>query len=236
MNAAVALRAALIDTVQVRAVPVHAPLQPLKVEPTPGAAVRVTEVPATKDVLHTVLVTPVAVGVVQPTPAGAEVTLPAEVVLALLTVTLSVWGGSPKVAVTARAAVIDTVQLVAVPVQPPDQPVKVEPAAAAAVSVTEVPPAKLAEQTVDVAVFVEAGEAQLTPAGEEVTVPLAVETVRLAVTLSVCAVSPKLAVTDLAALMATVHVVAVPVQLPDQPVKTDPVAGLAVRMTDAPCA
>jgi hypothetical protein len=43
-----------------------------------------------------------------------------------------------KVAVTDRAAVIDTVH-VAVPVQAPLQPAKVEPLAAEAVSVTDVP-------------------------------------------------------------------------------------------------
>jgi hypothetical protein len=139
LKAAVTLRAALIDTVQVRAVPVHAPLQPLKVVPTAGAAVRVTEVPAATDLAHTVLVLPVAVGVVQATPVGLMVTFPCAVVLALLTVTLSVWGGRLKVAVTVCAAVIDTAQVVAVPVHAPLQPVKVEPESAAAVRVTEVP-------------------------------------------------------------------------------------------------
>ena len=44
-----------------------------------------------------------------------------------------------NVAVTARAAVIDTVQAVAVPLHAPLQPPNVDPLAAAAVSVTEVP-------------------------------------------------------------------------------------------------
>jgi hypothetical protein len=52
---------------------------------------------------------------------------PTEVVLA-----------TSKVAVTERAALMLTVQL-PVPEQAPDQPAKVEPAAAAAVSVTLVP-------------------------------------------------------------------------------------------------
>jgi len=44
VNAAVTFRAAVILTLQLP-VPVHAPPQPVKVEPAAGAAVRVTEVP-----------------------------------------------------------------------------------------------------------------------------------------------------------------------------------------------
>ena len=65
-----------------------------------------------------------------------------------------------KVAVTALAAVIDKVQ-VDVPVQTPVQPAKVEPGEAAAVSVTDVPLVKPAEQDA----------AQAMPDGAEVTVP-----------------------------------------------------------------
>ncbi|MBI3325008.1 MAG: hypothetical protein HYZ92_06975 [Candidatus Omnitrophica bacterium] len=76
-----------------------------------------------------------------------------------------------NVAVTLRLVVIETVQLVAVPLQLPDQPPKVEPEAVLAVRVTEVPLAKLALQVLP----------QLIPAGLLVTVPLPVpvlETVR----------------------------------------------------------
>src|SRR5262249_57176669 len=75
-----------------------------------------------------------------------------------------------KLAVTDVAAFTVTVHAVAVPVQPPLQPVKVEPAAGAAVKVTDVPLAKDAEQVVP----------QEIPEGLLVTVPLpapAVETV-----------------------------------------------------------
>ncbi len=66
-------------------------------------------------------------------PAGALVTVPLPVP-ALLTVSEKLW--SAKVAVTVCAALSVTVQ-VPVPVQlPPLQPVKVEPAAGAAVKVT----------------------------------------------------------------------------------------------------
>ena len=44
VNVAVTLRAAVMDTAHVP-VPVHAPLQPVKVEPVVAAAVRVTLVP-----------------------------------------------------------------------------------------------------------------------------------------------------------------------------------------------
>ena len=62
-----------------------------------------------------------------PVPLPARVTPRANVVAALL-----------KVAVTLRAAVIDTVH-VPVPVHAPFQPANVEPLAAAAVSVTDAP-------------------------------------------------------------------------------------------------
>ena len=69
-----------------------------------------------------------------------------------------------KVAVTVVAAESVTVQL-PVPEQPPPlQPVKVEPAAGAAVSVTAVPLVKLAAQVAP----------QVIPAGELLTVPLPV--------------------------------------------------------------
>ena len=68
-----------------------------------------------------------------------------------------------NVAVTARAAVIDTVQVL-VPVHAPLQPVNVEPLAAAAVSVTDVPLAKLALQVAP----------QLMPPVFDVTVPVPV--------------------------------------------------------------
>src|SRR5215831_21154194 len=76
LNAAVTDVAALIVTVQLLAVPVQAPLQPVNVEPTAGAAVRVTAVPDVNEVEHVVP---------QLMPAGALVTVPLPVP-ALLTV------------------------------------------------------------------------------------------------------------------------------------------------------
>ena len=68
-------------------------------------------------------------------PAGALVTAPLPVP-ALPTVSAKVW--AVKVAVTERAALMVTEQEVAVPVHAPLQPLKVEPAAGVAVSVTAV--------------------------------------------------------------------------------------------------
>ena len=69
-----------------------------------------------------------------------------------------------KVAVTVVAALRVTVQVPVPEHPPPVQPLKVEPATGAAVSVTAVPLAKLAEHVAP----------QLMPAGELVTVPLPV--------------------------------------------------------------
>src|SRR6266704_3302625 len=134
-------------------VPEHPPpLQPVKVEPVAGLAVSVTAVPLVK------LAEQVAPQVI---PAGELVTVPLPVP-AGVTVRVKVW--SAKVAVTVVAALRVTVQ-VPVPEQPPPlQPLKVEPAAGLAVSVTAVPLVKLAEQVAP----------QVIPAGELVTVPLPV--------------------------------------------------------------
>jgi len=69
-----------------------------------------------------------------------------------------------KVALTLRAWVIETVQVVLVPEQAPLQPEKLEPLPAAALRVTLVLSAKLPLQLLP----------QLTPLGLEVTVPLPV--------------------------------------------------------------
>lgn len=135
MKAAVALRAALIDTVQVRAVPVHEPLQLLKVVPVAGVAVSVTEVPLLKLAEQLVAVVPVA-AVAHDRPAGAEVTVPEVAARALVTVRASA-NRLVKVAVTVRAALMETVQVVAAPVHAPLQPEKTLPVAGVAVSVTD---------------------------------------------------------------------------------------------------
>ena len=70
-------------------------------------------------------------------PAGFDVTVPVPVP-ALVTVSANELVVVLKVAVTLRAAVIDTVQVPVALVHAPLQPANVEPLAAAAVSVTEV--------------------------------------------------------------------------------------------------
>lgn len=124
-------------------------------------------------------------------------------------------------AVTERAELMDTVQLVEEPEQAPLQPANLLPAAGAAVNFTEVPELKLAEHVLP----------QLMPAGEDDTLPLPVperETVK------VYTGSVNVAVTAWAEAMLTVQVDAVPVQAPPQPEKTEPWAACAVKVTAVP--
>ena len=111
---------------------------------------------------------------------------------------------------------------VPVPVQPPPlQPLNVDPVAGVAVKVTAVPLANAAEQVAP----------QEMPVGALVTVPVPVPAL---VTPSVKGCSAKVAVTAWAALIVTVHV-PVPVHPPPlQPLKVEPVAGVAVKVTAVP--
>src|SRR5881628_2950059 len=111
-----------------------------------------------------------------------------------------------------------------VPEQPPPlQPVKVEPAAGGAVSVTTVPLPNAAEHVAP----------QEIPAGALVTVPLPAP-VLLTVSVKVC--TAKVAVTVVAAVSVTVQV-PVPEQPPPlQPAKVEPAAGAAVKVTAVPLA
>jgi len=131
-------------------VPAQLPLQPVKVEPAVGVAVRVTRVPLLNEAEQVVP---------QEMPAGELATVPLPVP-AVVTVSAKDW--SAKVAVTEVAALTVTVQVV-VPEQPPPlQPVKVEPAAGAAVRVTTVPVVKEVEHVAP----------QEIPEGALVTVPV----------------------------------------------------------------
>jgi hypothetical protein len=155
--------ALLIMTVQVLAVPVQAPDQPLKTESVVASAVKVTLLFWLK------LVAQVAP---QLMPVGELVTVPSPVP-ALVTVNGT--RTAVKLAVTVFAAPILTVQVLAVPVQAPDQPLKVDPVVVAAVKVTLLFLLKLAAQVLP----------QLIPEGELVTVPLPVpDFVMVSVTLA----------------------------------------------------
>jgi hypothetical protein len=213
---AVTVAAEVRVTVQLP-VPVQAPpFQPLNVKPVAGVAVRVIIVPYgyVTDVVEHFLNLGQMVPVV---PVGALATVPCPT-----TLTVKVTGCSANEAVTAVAEVSVIVQ-VPVPLHPPFQPVKLDPVAGVAVSVTAVPTAKLPEQVAP----------QLIPAGVLVTVPAPVPA-RLTPRLTDCKVN--VAVTVVAAVSVTVHV-PVPVHPPPlQPANVDPVAGVAVSVTIVPLA
>jgi len=120
---AVTVMLAFIVTVQV-SVPLHPPpLQPVKVAPVAAAAVKVTEVPLSKDSVQSAP---------QSMPAPDTVPLPVPDLATVRSYLFRV-----KAAVTDFAASIVTEQE-PVPVQAPLQPVKVEPVDGAAVKVTAV--------------------------------------------------------------------------------------------------
>src|SRR5205809_2517740 len=128
---------------------------------------------------------------------------------------------SVSVAVTVVAALRVTVQAPGPEEQPPLRPLKVEPAAGAAVSVTAVPLAKLAAQVAP----------QVMPAGLLVTLPAPVPAVET-VSVKVCRV--KVAVTVVAPESVTVQGL-VPAQPPPlQPLKVEPAAGAAEIGTGGP--
>jgi hypothetical protein len=171
VKVAVTARAALIVTLQVP-VPVQLPLQPVKVAPLVGTAVKVTTVPLVNAAAH---VAPHAM------PAGVLVTVPLPVPEPV-TVKVKDGNGSVNVALTEAAALIVTVQ-VPVPEQPPPlQPANVEPATGVAVRVTAVPLANAAAQVAP----------QAMPAGALATVPVPAPVL---LTLSVKLCSAKVAVT-----------------------------------------
>src|SRR5438445_771771 len=154
---------------------------------------------------------------------AATVRVP-EIVAPAVGVMMEAAGGvmSVNVAVTVVAALRVTVQAPGPEQPPPVQPLKVEPAAGAAVSVTAVPLVKLAAQVAP----------QVMPAGALVTAPLPVPAL---LTVSV-KVGVKVAVTVVAAEMVTVQV-PVPEQPPPvQPAKVEPAAGAAVSVTVVPLA
>jgi hypothetical protein len=134
-------------------VPLQAPLQPARVEPESGAAVKLTTVPLAKLAEH---VAP------QEIPEGVLVTVPVPVPF-LVTVRVKGPGFAVKFALTDFAASMVTLQA-PVPLQAPPQPANVEPESGATVKLTTVPLSKFAEQL----------EPQEIPGGELATVPVPV--------------------------------------------------------------
>ena len=128
-NDAVTDLAAVIDNVQVVAVPEHEPDHPVKIEPSPGTAVNVTDWPWVMSAEQSDA---------QSIPPTLEVTVPAAApVTNTFAVNTHASGENP--AVTDRAAVIDNVHVADAPEHEPDHPVKIEPSAGTAVSVTDEP-------------------------------------------------------------------------------------------------
>jgi hypothetical protein len=135
VNVAVTDCAEFIDTAH-EPVPLHAPPQPVNVDPLAALAVRLTDDPVANDAEQ---VLP------QEMPAGADETVPLPVPPVC---TVSVCVGcvpNSKSAVTASDEFMVTVQL-PVPLHAPPQPANTDPAAALAESVTAVPPPNDAEQ------------------------------------------------------------------------------------------
>lgn len=210
LKVALTERAADMLTVQVLAAPVHAPVHPEKLEPAPGVAVRVTEVFAAYCSMQSEpQLMPAGVDVTVPLPLPPRVTLSAKL------------GGTENNAVTVRLTLIDTTQVVALPVQAPVQPAKIEPAAGDAVNVTLLPSTYDSEQSAP----------QLMPTGDEVTVP---EPAPERLTVSVRAGSlSNLAVTARASETTVVQVSSVLVHTPVQPANKESAAGVAVNVTNA---
>src|ERR1043166_2290173 len=131
-------------------VPLQAPPQPANVEPESGVTAKLTTVPLEKFAEHVVP---------QEIPEGVLVTVPVPVPL-LATVRVKGPGFAVKFALTDFAASIVTLHA-PVPLQAPPQPANVEPESGAAVKLTTVPFAKLAEHVAP----------QEIPEGVLVTVP-----------------------------------------------------------------
>src|SRR2546423_7701428 len=118
--------------------------------------------------------------------------------------------GGRKLALTACAAVMVTMQ-VPVPVQSPPHPPKKKPLPGCGVRVTTVFQANGCEQ-----LAIE----QLMSVGVELTVPVAAP-LKTLVSVSVCVDGTKVAVTILATSMVTVHMAFMPQALIDQPLKME---------------
>jgi hypothetical protein len=206
----VAITVAEVSTTQAP-VPVQPlPLQPVKVDPLSAVVVSVTFVLFKKLALQIV---PQSIDV------GVETTFPLPVP-PLRIVTVKVPGGGNKLNVAVTVTVLVTWQGT-VPVQPPLQPAKSDPAVDEGVNVTVVPPGYVPVQS----------PPQVIPVGFDVTVPLPVPFL-LTVTVIGGGITVKVAVTVV--LVDTTQVPAPAQPPPFQPVKTEPASAMVVNVTFVP--
>lgn len=206
---------ASIVTTQVVAFPVHEPpLQAAIRQPVSGVAVRVTTVASSKGALPDV--PPVAMEM----PAGPEDTVPEPDL-----VTLNVnWFAATGVNVTDAdiSALIVSWQVVVAAAQSPPQLASCQPAAAVAVSVTDVPSSNVALPDVP-------PTAMEIPVGLDSTVP---EPVFVMLNVNWVGTGVKVAEADRLELIVTWQVVAAVEQSPPQLENSQPAAGVAVRVTE----
>src|SRR5258706_5888573 len=198
-------------------VPEQAPLQPVKLDPEAGVAVRDTIVPWLKFAPH---VAP------QLMPAGALATVLVPVPLRV-TLSANCGGGAVpllKFAVAVTAELIVRLQL-PVPEQAPLQPVKVEPAFGVAMRVMTVFARRSEKQALP----------QSNPSGDDVTRPVPVPAlVMVSDGVPDAGAARVNAAPTLAAALRVTLQLPVPEQAPLQPVKVEPEAGVAVRDTTVP--
>jgi hypothetical protein len=206
-NVAVTLLFALMVTEQVGFAPLQAPPQLLKVAAEEGVAVSVTVEPVVSFALQTVLPFPQLIPPPDTSPLPVTETL-STCVFVPPPPPPPPPGPLENVALTVFAAFIVTMQVFAVPLQAPPQPVKVEPVSGASVSVTVEPEASLAEQSEPPA------EVQVRPPPETLPLP---ETLTLSG--NVWLAATKVAFTVLSAVRLTVQVLPDPEQAPLQPPK-----------------
>ena len=224
LKRAVTARTRFIATLQVCAVPLHAPPHPLNVKPpVAGAAVRTTVDVSANDAEQ--VPDCVVVVMLQLMPAPVTVPLPSPAPDATVNEV-----GVRKLAVALRPCDIVVVHVADVPVQASPQPANTwPPVAAVAVSVTDVLGTYDDEQVPDCAAAV---IVQLTPP-LPVTVPLPVPPPDTTVSGNVKSAKFAVTVAPLAILKRQVDV---PLQEPPHPAKTLPDAGFAARMTSLFCA
>jgi hypothetical protein len=207
-----------IERVHVLPLDVSQPVvQPVKSESIPGAAVRVTAVPATKSLLQPgLLLEP------QLMPPGDDVTVPLPMPVSE---TVNVNRFNMKIAVTVFAFVIDTVHVVPDTESQPVHPVNREFVAGPALRATGESLRNCAEQALP----------QLTPSGFDVTVPApspCLIMVSVSICLTVTVVLPVLPNASVEVIVAVPR--PTPVTSPDAPTVAT-LALLVVHVIPVPC-